>query len=126
MKQNISVDNFTFGDSRAAIYLADLLNKEENKKYSRRVSCFLSKYLHFLNQIDLTSDILDLTTRQALIQMVRNDFIKQLDNKVNGFFLPDRIKSLVRNIFIKNYRAALNGDKERNDFLRKQIKQELT
>ena len=95
------IDPYTFGNSQAAVTLAEILNEELNEKYREKVSCFISNHNLLIRHIE---DIKDLRTRAIVGQM--------LIEKVNSsnMILPDKIKSFMKNVVIGNIKQKLIRD----------------
>lgn len=112
------LDPYQFGDSKAAINLAEILSRPENLKFNRQVTLLLQKYNHLLNQLDTEGTGIDEPSRSKILTLIRDDF-KRCIVKRN---FPPVVESHTSNVFMKNFREAYNKVKDRNDFLRKRIK----
>lgn len=105
MSNTTKLDINTFGNSKAAETLVDILNSYDNPHYLRKVSSFLSEHNKMLNQIRLMNDP---HIRLSFINMV-GDKIRQstIDN------VPERIVTFTKNVAQRNVKRA----REANEFV---------
>lgn len=104
MENNTILDTHTFGDSRAAEVLADMLTKHNNPHYTRKVSSFLSEHNKMLNQISLMTD-----------PHVRVSFINMLADKVRQSRIsnvPTLVESYTKNVAQRKIKRAREVDEE--------------
>lgn len=109
------LDPFTYGKSLAAQNLAKILNLRENKSLCATVTKILVGHNTLINQIDISN--LNKGTKITLLLLLRKEFFNQLDYHKKKFQLD--IYSHMSNVYIANWREALTGNAQRNDFRRK-------
>lgn len=98
MKTKYPLDKYTFGNSLAAITLADILSAEKNDHLTARVSRYIRQNASTLRHV---SSIKCANTRLRLINMIGDD-IKQAKLK-----FPARVLSYTKNVAqakVKYYR----------------------
>lgn len=95
---SIELDKNTFGSTKAAETLADILSKLDNPRVLARVTTFLSEHNQLLNEV---SAIRDVHARLTIINMI-GDKIKT--TKLNW---PEKVVSYAKNVAqskVKMYR----------------------
>lgn len=88
-------DPYTYGDSKACIALAKFLNEMESewlaKKVNRKVSTLLDEYNSCLKELKL---IQNSCVKSYIAQLLFTSSKERID----GYEIPDKVKSLVKNI----------------------------
>ena len=88
----------TFGNSRTAEILVEILNEYGSEKYTEKVSHFVSRNYILINNIN---DIKDEKTKSIVGQLL-------IDNVNNSnMILTDKIKSFMKNLIIGKIKAKL-------------------
>ncbi|QDJ96541.1 hypothetical protein Xoosp13_355 [Xanthomonas phage Xoo-sp13] len=98
-KPNIILDKHTFGSSKAAETLVDILNEHSNARLNAKVSSFLTNHNYMLNQL---SYIKDVSVRLAFINMVG---LKIKNESIRNW--PPRVVTYAKNVAqssVKRYR----------------------
>lgn len=92
------LDPFTFGNSKAAVIIVEILNEINNEKITHKVSSFLTRYNTLIRH---TQDIKDETSRRIIGYM--------LIEKINKSILevPDRVMSYMKNVAISRVKDKL-------------------
>lgn len=85
-----NLDPFTYGNSKACINLADIINKLDNPKVTRGVGSLISSFHHKMLYCRAY-------TRAITVEIVMM-YRKQYLEKINSRAWPDNVKSHVRNI----------------------------
>ncbi len=100
MKTKYPLDKHTFGNSLAAITLADILSAEKNDRLTARVSRFIADNAAMLRHV---SSIRCASTRLRLINMIG------IDVKTKKLKFPTRVESYAKNVVqshVKTYRES--------------------
>lgn len=87
----------TFGNTKAAISLVNVLTKFSNK-YTKKVGRLLDKFTRGLQQIQMIND---LDIKLSMMSLWRKAALEQTEN------LPDEIKRFTKNILIAKYREII-------------------
>lgn len=98
VKNETKLDAFTFGNSKAAITLVDILNETDNEKITQKVSGFIVRYHQLIKH---AQDIKDPTTRSIVGYM----FIEKINNST--LEVPDKVKSFMKNVVIGKIKDKL-------------------
>lgn len=92
------LDPFTFGNSKAATTLVDILNEIDSEKVTQKVSGFIVRYHSLIKHVE---DIKDPTTRSIVGYM----FIEKINNST--LEVPDKVKSFMKNVVIGKIKDKL-------------------
>lgn len=92
------LDPFTFGNSKAATTLVEILNEIDSEKVTQKVSGFIVRYHSLIKHV---ADIKDPTTRSIVGYM----FIEKINKST--LEVPDRVKSFMKNVVIGKIKAEL-------------------
>lgn len=95
-----NLDSFTFGNSRAAINLASILSKEENRAFQRKVSAKIHKFQGILKSC---SAIIPAENKRFVLSIV----LKSIKERIRFMMLPNNVSSHMMNILTVSYRLAL-------------------
>jgi len=96
----IEIDKFTFGNSRAAINLTNILNMPEYSSYAPKALRILSKYM---TSIKALTSIPNKETRETALGIWRNNFVRL----VNNTDFPDVLKTHMNNVATRQKRKLL-------------------
>lgn len=94
------MDPTTFGSFPAAITLINILNKDENKKLSKKVCSYIAD---FKETLDGLKDIKESKIRRKMFFLWK----KESERIIKGTSLPDEVKSYTLNVeatFFKMFR----------------------
>lgn len=92
------LDPFTFGNSKAATTLVDILNEIDSEKVTQKVSGFIVRYHSLIKHVE---DIKDPTTRSIVGYM----FIEKINKST--LEVPDKVKSFMKNVVIGKIKDKL-------------------
>ena len=91
------LDPHTFGDSPAAVTLAEILSQDGYEKIRTKAA---AKYNFFCETMWKIFEIKDMPIRAHLFSLV----MKDSREKVNAMNVPDEVKSFLLNVMHKTYR----------------------
>jgi len=100
VKERKKLDPYTFGDSKAAVNLAEILSQSGYEKYLSRVS---TKYSRFCECMNATSEIRNMSFRSFLCKLIMMD----AREKVGKMKIPEEVKSHLLNIMNKLYKMHI-------------------
>ena len=103
------IDKNTFGGSRAAVVLADMLNDIGNTKLSRKVCSLFSQYSQGMRAIN--DEVRDPHFKSSLLEVWYNSKGK---DRANNTPMPDKIRSYLINIEQALYKKIRREAKEVN------------
>jgi hypothetical protein len=93
------MDQFTFGDSRAATNLVKILNDPDNAPCRNKVSNILSRWADYSNAV---MDIQNPTICRGTLDMWRQHFLSSLrDDQI-----PTPVRSHAENVMVATYRKC--------------------
>ena len=99
------IDEFTFGNGKAAINLTHILNAPEYSRYSLRALRMLSKYM---TSIKALTFVPHKETRETALGIWRDNFVRLVD----GTDFPEVIKTHMNNVATGQKRKWLRGSKD--------------
>lgn len=99
------LDKFTFGDSPAAIFLADVLNQTNDSKLTRKVSAYLDQENRLLNE--MVNANLSPHTLGSFVNFMRNR-IKTSTLKIDNVL----VSNLMYNVITGRIKSVLRRTKE--------------
>jgi hypothetical protein len=94
-------DKNTFGDSPAAVVLADMLSQDEYRKYSRTVTRI---FTNFARGIKLISNI----ESEEVKNLIAPVWFQHYKEKLAKSDVHADLKSYTRNIMVKLYKETMN------------------
>ena len=98
------MDKNTYGDSPAALVLAEKMTQYENTPSSHYVGRVFGNYHALMHQINI--DINDKSIKEKLWNLVCDNYMSKIDDSPT---VPDDCKSYINNLFKMAYRKMLAG-----------------
>ena len=93
------MEKYTFGNSKAAVNLSEILTKRNDKKLSSKVSRILVSYFHGLKEID---KIENQSVKTRIIELWCGSYSRNISN------LDGEVKSFVDNLLKKERKERQN------------------
>jgi len=93
------LDDNTYGNSKAATILVEILKKENNPKYTRKVGVYFNEFANMANA--LFNSNLPNEYKTSLCQIWKD---KCIDNINNSMSINDEIKRFLCNIIVMKWR----------------------
>ncbi len=94
----------TYGKSRCAHDLVDILNNGTGTKNNRLVARILNDYF---------SGVIDIMKTEQITETVLKMWLQRYKDRTNDSALPTDIKTRVNNLIVARYRTSLNKVKSR-------------
>lgn len=83
------IDDTTFGDNPADIYLAKLLNQPEYYYFIKKIGKYLSKYDYIIKSIKIENE----TVYKYILQIIKKEYINMVKKNIANQLIQDLVRN---------------------------------